>query len=162
MSVLGRMAALGLLAFTCAVASTASCGSDDVDILECTGECECDQSTSTCSCLGGTDCTVEGGVNVTLICEGNARCDLECGAGCQVECPGTAGCAATMGDDSTGICNGSGTCDYTCLGDCTVDCPGVSSCTVQCAEGATCDITSCTQQEDCGGGLLACRSACPS
>lgn len=143
--------------------AVAGCSGDDIDVLECSGECSCDQETNTCACLGGTDCVIEGGDGaVTLVCEGNARCELECGVDCQVECPGTSGCAATMGDDSTGICNGTGDCDFMCDGDCSVDCPGASSCTVACAEGAVCEITSCPDAIECDDGLtIACRAACP-
>ena len=77
------------------LAGMPGCGDDDgadVDILECEGSCECDEDTRTCSCLGGTECVVEGEEDITLVCEGNARCDLQCEALCTVECPGTAGC----------------------------------------------------------------------
>jgi hypothetical protein len=101
------------------------------------------------------------GNDVTFECEGNATCDLTCGTNCHVICPGTAGCIAAMGDDSTGVCNGTGSCDYTCDGDCSVDCPGTSACTLDCPVEATCEITSCPQVEDCGDGLLVCRTSCP-
>lgn len=155
---------LRLLRLVIAGALLGACGgSDDVDILECTGECTCDPDIDTCSCLGGTECTVEASGEVTLVCEGNARCDLACGDGCHVECPGTSGCSAEMGDGSTGVCNGTGTCDFVCTGDCSVDCTGVSQCSLQCDPDAVCEITSCgAQLEDCGDGLLVCRTACPA
>lgn len=138
--------------------------SPDAEILACSGECECVPEENTCSCLGGTDCIIEGETTgINLICEGNARCALECGAECNVECPGTSGCDASMGPDSTGICNGTGNCAFTCAGDCSVDCPGTSSCTLACPVDASCEITSCGQgPEDCGDGVLACRTACPA
>jgi hypothetical protein len=141
----------------------AGCKDPDADVLECVGECECIPEENTCSCLGGTDCAIAGDEpGLTLICEGNARCEMSCGAECNVECPGTAGCDATMGPDSTGVCNGTGSCAFVCEGNCTVDCPGVSSCTVSCPTDASCEITSCGQgAEDCGDGVLACRTACP-
>jgi hypothetical protein len=144
------------------------CGGDDGQptILDCTGTCSCDADTRTCSCSGGTDCTItgagEGGV--TLVCEGNAECNLACGVGCHVQCPGTAGCVADMGDDSDAVCNGTGHCDYTCRGDCAADCPGSSECIVRCAAGSTCTVTSCAGASlvDCGNGVQACRTPCPA
>lgn len=140
----------------------AACGGDDVDVLECTGECTCDEETNTCSCLGGTDCVVEADGAVTLVCEGNARCDLECGDNCTVDCPGTSGCAAGMGANSTGTCAGNAACDYTCAGDCSIDCPGAARCTLVCPEGAECEITSCPMVTSCPNGVLACRASCPA
>ncbi len=134
---------------------------DETKVLECSGECVCDPETATCSCLGGTDCVVEGGDDVNLVCEGNARCDLACGVGCHVECPGTSGCDVVMGDGSTGVCNGTGDCAFVCEGSCVIDCPGASRCTLDCPEGAACDITSCPMVTECGDGNLACRTACP-
>lgn len=136
---------------------------EHADVLECEGSCECDSETRTCSCLGGSECIVEGEDDITLICEGNARCELECGTACHVECPGTAGCVAAMGDDSTAVCNGTGDCEYYCDGDCVVDCPGSSSCFVTCPEGSICEFTSCPEMQiqECEGGGLACRRDCP-
>lgn len=135
---------------------------DDVDVLACSGECECVPEENTCSCLGGTDCVIDGEPpGMTLICEGNARCALACGADCHVVCPGTSGCDATMGPGSTAECDGTGDCDFTCEGDCSVDCPGASSCTVTCPPEASCEITSCSQINECGDGVLACRTECP-
>lgn len=148
-----------------AIVLSPSCGDDDpVEVLECTGTCSCEEETRSCSCQGGSECVVGAASDVTLVCEGNASCDLECGVRCHVECPGTAGCAAAMGDDSTAICNGTGTCEYTCGGDCQIDCPGASACIVRCAEGATCEVTSCLGPSlvDCGDGVLACRTDCPT
>jgi hypothetical protein len=153
-------ACVSAVTFMLVLALGACGGGNDVDILECTGQCTCDQETDTCSCLGGTDCTVESSGAVTLICEGNARCDLTCGDGCRVECPGTAGCTASMGANSTGQCNGTASCDFSCAGDCSVDCPGTSQCTLACPEGADCAITSCPMVTSCGGGVLACRTGC--
>jgi hypothetical protein len=152
-----------LLAIALAWALGAACGGNDVEILECTGECTCNPETNTCACLGGTECVVEASGDVTLVCEGNARCDLSCGDGCHVSCPGTSGCQARMGDGSTGSCAGTADCDFTCAGTCRIDCPGSARCTLQCPPGAECEITSCFGQlEDCGDGLLVCRTACPA
>lgn len=153
------MIRIHLLAF---VVVTSCDGSDDIDVLECSGECACDEETNTCSCLGGTDCVVESSGAVTLVCEGNARCELACGADCNVDCPGTSGCDATIGDGSTGTCAGTASCNYTCEGECTIDCPGASRCTLGCPTDAACEITSCPTVTDCGDGVLACRTACPA
>lgn len=158
--------ALALTGGMTALMFASGCGDDGggAEVLECEGSCGCDEDTRTCSCMGGSMCTVESADDITLVCEGNARCDLVCDDRCLVECPGTAGCDAEMGDDSEAVCNGTGDCDYTCFGDCTVDCPGTSACTVRCPPDATCNITS------CGGGMLtecegqnaqACRTDCP-
>jgi hypothetical protein len=149
--------ALALVAFV----QLGGCSSSDIEVLECTGECECDEETNTCSCLGGTECVVEGGVGVTLTCDGNARCDLACGEECHVDCHGTTGCDATLGDNSTAACSGTVDCNYTCLGDCVVDCPGTSRCTVACADGATCEVTSCPSVTDCGEGMQTRRPNFP-
>jgi hypothetical protein len=148
-----------------AIGTFLGCKSDPTPVvLECSGECECIPEQNTCKCLGGTDCIIEGGEpGMTLICDGNARCSLECGAECHVECPGTSGCDAAMGPDSTAICDGTGNCDFLCEGDCSVDCPGASSCTVTCPVDAICEITSCDMGlQTCGDGVLACRTACPT
>lgn len=137
-------------------------GDGDADILECIGSCTCDDDTRTCTCHGGTQCTIEGEEDITLVCDGNASCDLACGDRCHVICPGTTGCTAEMGDDSTAECQGNAECDYTCLGDCEVQCSGTPQCIVRCADGATCTITECDSQlTDCGGGIQACRTNCP-
>jgi hypothetical protein len=129
---------LGLAALTLGVFVGCSDPNPEPEILECSGACECDAETNTCSCLGGTDCVIEGDVpGMTLLCEGNARCDLECGDECHVECPGTGGCDALMGANSTGVCNGTGSCTFLCVGDCSVDCPGSSSCVVSCTPGSS-------------------------
>jgi hypothetical protein len=146
---------------TLALITLPACGGSSVEVLECEGTCTCEQETRTCSCAGGTDCVVEGADDITLTCDGNARCDLWCGAGCVVECPGTSGCEASMGHDSAAVCNGTGNCDYECRGDCSVDCPGTSRCSVTCADGHDCEITSCSSVEDCGDGVLVCRGSCP-
>jgi hypothetical protein len=151
-----------------ALALLGACGDDGgTEVLECTGTCSCVEETRTCSCTGGSDCVVAGARDVTLICEGNAVCDLECDELCAVECPGTAGCTALIGPDSSAVCNGTGSCDYTCEGDCTVDCPGSSQCIVRCGApdagpAGTCTVTSCRDVVDCGGGIQACRTACPA
>ena len=158
-----RLRWVGLLMSLC-VALWASCGDDDgIAVLECEGSCSCDQDSRTCTCQGGTLCEVAGEDDITLICEGNAGCDLDCEARCHVECPGTSDCVATMGDDSTAVCNGSGTCEYFCEGDCSVDCPGSAQCTVHCNPGSACDITSCQGGSlvECDSDMLTCRQTCP-
>jgi hypothetical protein len=153
----------GAWALLVSAAILVGCDDDSVaDVLECVGNCTCIQDTRTCACGGDTACEVVGESDITLVCEGNARCDLACEELCRVECPGTAGCVAEMGDDSEAVCNGTGDCDYTCNGDCTVDCPGTSRCIVRCAAGYECDVTSCgAGPTDCGEGISACRTACP-
>lgn len=132
----------------------AACGDGNVDILECTGECTCDADTNTCSCLGGTDCTVDAEDHVTLICEGNARCALECDS-CDVQCPGTSGCDAVIGDGSTGECFGTADCDFHCTGDCEVQCGSNTICTVTCGvEEAPAEL--------CPDYLYVCGTACPA
>lgn len=161
-SVLVRLAAC--VCTTVFVLAVAGCGDDSghADVLECEGTCSCDNDTRTCTCSGGTLCVVEGESDINLICEGNAQCDLQCEEDCHVECPGISGCTADMGDDSSAVCNGSGQCEYTCNGDCTADCPGSSECIVYCLSGFVCEITSCEQDfQDCGNGVLACRTNCP-
>ena len=139
------------------------CNCGGADVLECVGSCSCDDSSRTCTCNGGTLCTVEGAEDITFVCEGNASCDLECGVGCHIECPGTSGCTAVLGDESTAVCNGSGFCDIECDGDCAVDCPGSEMCVLDCPVDATCEITSCEGEiVDCGNGVLACRASCPA
>ena len=155
------LAIMGLLA-----AGLAACKDDDgghSEILECIGTCTCDQETRTCSCAGGTECTIEGEGNVTLTCDGNASCDLSCGVGCHVICPGTTGCTAEMGDEGTADCQGNAFCDYTCLGDCQVTCSGTPECIVRCTDGAECTILACEGSlTDCGDGVQVCRTQCPA
>ena len=151
------MAFLALFLFMC------NNDGDDVEVLECVGSCTCDDDTRTCTCQGGTECTIEGEEDITLVCDGNASCDLACGNRCHVICPGTTGCTAEMGDDSIAECQGNAECDYTCLGDCEVQCSGTPQCIVRCAEGATCTIVDCDSQlTDCGDGIQVCRTNCPA
>lgn len=112
-------------------------------VLECEGECTCDDSTRTCSCAGGTACVLEGADDVTFRCEGNASCDLACGVGCHVICPGTTGCTTVLGDDSSAECQGNATCNFTCEGDCEISCGGASTCEVTCADDCELEGTSC-------------------
>ena len=154
---------LVLLGSVGAVLVTCNDDGGNVEVLECIGTCTCDQDTRTCSCAGGTTCTIEGAENVTLVCEGNASCDLACGVGCHVICPGTTGCTAEIGDDGTAECQGTAECDYTCLGDCQVTCSGSPQCIVRCADGYACTILACDGQiTECGDGIQACRTTCPA
>jgi hypothetical protein len=126
-----------LFALTLSVFAFTSCGEDDdgvddVDVLECSGQCSCDQETQTCSCSGGTTCALEGGSNVTFTCDGNAACELSC-EGCDVICPGTTGCTVTLGNGGTAECQGNAICDYECTGNCDIQCGGASQCSTTCS-----------------------------
>ncbi|MGM0556411.1 MAG: hypothetical protein ACQEVA_08550 [Myxococcota bacterium] len=107
-------------------------GAENVDVLECAGECSCDQETNTCSCTGGTTCELEGGDDFTFTCDGNAACQLSCNS-CDVICPGTTGCTVSLGDGGTGECQGTATCEYECTGNCEISCGGTSNCTTTCS-----------------------------
>lgn len=149
------LASLGLVALP-------TCGDDDeVAVLECTGTCSCDEETRTCSCQGSA-CVIGAYRDVTLACEGNTACDLQCGDSCTVDCRGTAGCTADVGDDGHAICGGTALCDITCGGSCSADCTGSSQCILRCAEGETCAFEGCPMAVDCGGGVVACRGDCPA
>lgn len=158
-----RIAIVRGLCLGFAAIAAAACGDDDgVEVLECTGTCTCDEATRTCSCQGSDSaCVIGAARDVTLACEGNAACDLECGVGCTVDCRGTAGCTAEVGDRGHAVCGGTALCDVTCHGSCTADCSGSSQCLLRCAEGATCDFEGCPMATDCGGGVFACRGDCP-
>lgn len=121
----------------------AACGDKGVEILECSGECSCDEDTRTCSCAGGTTCAIEGAEDITFECNGNAACDLTCGVDCHVICPGTTGCTVALGDGGTAECQGTARCIYNCAGDCEITCSGASTCTVNCADDCTQDGTTC-------------------
>jgi hypothetical protein len=152
------------IAVLATVLTLSGCKKDDgeIDILECEGECSCDPDTRTCWCHGGTECVVEGESDITLVCEGNADCDISCEERCHVECPGGSHCVVELGNDSTAICNGTGSCDILCHGDCSVDCPGAEQCIVRCGADYTCTMTSCEGGlTDCGDGVQACRWTCP-
>lgn len=156
---------LSLILMVAGGAVLVMCNDDDggVAVLECVGTCTCDEETRTCSCAGGTTCTIEGAENVTLTCDGNAACDLSCGVDCHVICPGTTGCVAEIGDDSTGECQGTAECDFTCLGDCQITCSGTPQCTVRCRDGFECTILACDGDvTDCGDGIQVCRTTCPA
>lgn len=143
-------------------ALSAGCNDDTVEILACEGNCMCVEETRTCSCLGGTECIIEGANDVTLICEGNADCALRCEDDCNVQCPGTSICEVIMGGDSFARCNGTGRCDVTCNGDCQVECTGNEECTVRCADDVDCEIIGCGEAIDCDDqNAQACRTACP-
>ncbi len=125
------------------VALTTTGCSSDVDVLECDGECTCDEDTRSCSCAGGTNCTIDGADDITFYCDGNASCDLECGYGCHAVCPGTTGCTTRLGPDSSAECKGTASCTFYCDGDCDVDCSGAASCTVECHEDCDKSGTKC-------------------
>lgn len=119
------------------------CSGSEVEVLECSGECTCEEETRSCSCAGGTTCAIDGADDITFYCDGNAACDLTCGYGCHVVCPGTTGCTTTLGPDSSAECKGTASCTYYCEGDCDVECSGASSCTVECADDCEQDGTQC-------------------
>ena len=137
----------------------------DAQIYECTpeGACSCEpgvERTTRCTCVGGSDCVVEGD-SIEFLCEGNAACGLTCGTTCLITCPGTTSCSVLAGDDAVVVCPGTATCDITCLGDCSVSMDGASRAVVHCAgDGAACEFSGCSPT-DCGDGVHACRTACP-
>lgn len=162
--------AFNRLAFTALVllSSSIACGDDDDDdglhdvaVLDCTGTCSCDASTRTCSCAGGTDCTLVGSSDVTFACDGNASCGLSCGDDCDIICPGTTGCIADAGKRAYFECQGNAQCEFTCRADCEVSCGGASRCLVTCEDPDACDLSDCRGSTDCGGGVFACGRACP-
>lgn len=137
---MNRILIIALFALTAIFAGFATgCGGDDVEVLECDGECTCDEQTRTCSCAGGTECTLDGAEDVTFECDGNASCDLACGTGCHVICPGTTGCTTILAHNASGECQGTATCEFSCEGNCDVDCGGNTDCTVECADD--CELT---------------------
>jgi hypothetical protein len=142
-----------------------ACGDDDEDggarILECDGNCTCNEDTRTCSCSGGTSCALEGEGNVTFTCDGNAACDLSCGSNCDIICPGTTGCTAEAGASASFECQGNAMCEFTCLADCSVLCQGAAQCLVTCDDTEPCDLDNCSNSTDCGNGVFACGRACP-
>ena len=127
---LATVFALTTIGFGAAV--TTGCGSDEPDVLECDGDCGCDEETRTCNCSGGTDCVIEGAEDLTFECDGNADCDLTCGTDCHVICPGTTTCTATLTGYASAECQGTGTCEYYCDTDCDIDCGSNTDCTVNC------------------------------
>jgi hypothetical protein len=156
----------GILVLLCTFAtlSVAGCDDDDDDgvaVLECSGTCSCNDDTRTCSCAGGTECTLAGEGNVTFTCDGNASCDLVCGDDCNIVCPGTTGCTAESGAGAEFECQGNASCDFTCQADCVVDCQGAAQCLVRCEDEATCNLDACRGATPCGDGVFACGRACP-
>jgi hypothetical protein len=156
---MARLLRSGFVLLLAAPAFTA-CG-DDAEVIECDGTCSCDAETRTCSCAGGTECTLEGESDVTFTCDGNASCGLSCGDGCNIICPGTTGCTAEAGAGARFECQGNAECEFTCLADCAVHCSGASQCLVTCADEASCNLSDCRGSTDCGDGLFACGRACP-
>ncbi len=143
--------------------SLVACGDDDgdVEVLECSGTCNCNDDERTCSCAGGTECALEGEGDVTFTCDGNASCDLSCGDGCEIICPGTTGCVAESGAGASFECQGNAMCEFTCLADCSVSCGGTTQCLVHCDDEDECDLSDCRNSTDCGEGTFACGRACP-
>lgn len=133
-----------LFSLLAALSIAVACGDDDIEVLECTGSCSCDQETRTCSCSGGTTCTIEGAKDITFKCDGNAACNLACGENCHVICPGTTGCTVTLGNNSTAECQGNAVCNYDCEGNCEAECGGASTCNVTCADGCTLSGNTCS------------------
>jgi len=70
--------------------------------------------------------------------DGITRCDTVCdeGSSCEIRCLGTINCAGTCATGAS----------------CVFRCQGTGSCNLTCAGGALLD---------CGGGVFACRQACP-
>jgi hypothetical protein len=150
------------------LSSIFACGDDDDDdglhdvkVLECTGTCTCDNATRTCSCAGGTDCTLVGSGDVTFGCDGNASCGLSCGDDCDIICPGTTGCIADAGARAYFECQGNAQCEFTCRADCSVSCGGAARCLVTCQDPQSCDLSGCRGSRECGGGVFACGRDCP-
>lgn len=121
----------------------AGCGSDPADVLECEGDCSCDEQERSCTCQGGTDCAIDGASDVTFYCDGNASCDLKCGAECHVVCPGTTQCAATLGPAGSAECQGTASCEYTCDADCDIECGGNTDCSIECHDDCERDGDAC-------------------
>jgi hypothetical protein len=151
--------------YSFATLGVAGCGDDDDDddvaVLECSGMCSCNEDTRTCSCAGGTECTLAGEGNVTFTCDGNASCDLLCGDDCNIVCPGTTGCAAESGAGAEFECQGTALCEFTCQADCVVNCTGAAQCLVTCEDEASCNLDNCRASTPCGDGVFACGRACP-
>jgi hypothetical protein len=160
---IGRFATLVFMTLFLAMAAVA-CGDDDegdVAILECDGNCSCNDVTRTCSCSGGTECTIEGEGNLRFTCDGNASCDLNCGNDCEIVCPGTTGCTAEAGEGASFECQGNAICEFTCRANCSVRCAGAAQCLVTCDDTEPCNLDECQGSTDCGNGVFACGRACP-
>jgi len=144
----------------------AACG-DDAEVKTCMPEnaCTCmdgiDRDTA-CVCAGGATCTVEGD-NIEFSCDGNAACNLTCGANCLITCPGTTTCTVEVDDDAVVTCPGTASCDVLCHGDCQVNVAGNADAIVRCekeASGAMCTVM-CGGAMNCGNGVYTCSKACP-
>lgn len=104
------------------------------------------------------------GNQIEFQCQGNAGCGMTCGTDCLITCPGTTTCTVDIGDGSIVSCPGTATCDVRCHGDCIVQMAGAARSIVRCEkadEGAECIVEGCTPV-DCGNGVRACRTACPT
>lgn len=132
-----------LLVAIATIGLVSACGNRDIDVLECSGECSCDDEARSCSCAGGTTCAIEGAEDITFYCDGNAACDLTCGTDCHVVCPGTTGCTVHLGDGGTAECQGNATCTYHCDGNCEAQCGGAAHCTVNCPDECEQDGNAC-------------------
>ena len=85
-------------------------------------------------------CTLTGGDESNVACQGSLECRVESGARSMVACQGvTKRCAATVGDGSQVHCEGAAMCEIACTGACDVDCPG-GHCRVRCADPKTCNV----------------------
>lgn len=126
------------------------------------GACSCEpgkERETSCSCHGGSTCSIQGD-GIEFSCDGNASCDMECGADCLIRCPGTSSCEVTTGAGSIVRCPGTASCDVTCVGDCKVEVSGAADVRLTCAEDAECVMEGCKATE-CGDGVSVCRTDCP-
>lgn len=90
------------------------------------GACSCEpgkERETSCSCHGGSTCSIQGD-GVEFSCDGNADCDMECGADCLIEVSGAADVRLTCAEDAECVMEG---CKATECGDgvsvCRTDCP---------------------------------------
>jgi hypothetical protein len=158
---------LALTWLACLATSSAllwSCADGEVVACEPEGACDCregEDRPTACTCQGGSTCRIDAD-HIEFDCEGNAGCELACGNDCLITCPGTTRCEVHVGDGAEISCPGTATCNVVCAGDCAVQVTGAARATVTCeAEGAECEIRGCPATTDCGGGVFACKTACP-
>jgi hypothetical protein len=144
----------------------AACGDEaDVESCEPANACSCDDGVErdiACVCAGGAECSISGD-NIEFSCDGNADCNLACGADCLITCPGTTTCTVEVGDDAVVSCPGTASCDVLCQANCSVEVGGNADALVRCADeadGAICELTGCSPVS-CGDGVYACGIACP-